>query len=614
MNATARNIPGEVLAETVVYQPAPAADLPESPAMPRTAPTPHRYSLASGARPLDGYTIKRAIGRGGFGEVYYATSDAGKEVALKLVTRNCEVERRGVVQCMNLKSPNLVAVHDLKTNDEGDSFVIMEYVAGPSLANVLAQHPEGLPPQEVRAWLKGLIDGVAYLHDHGIVHRDLKPANLFLEDGFVKIGDYGLSKLIAQSQGPGNSESIGTCHYMAPEISTGKYHKPIDIYALGVILFEMLTGHVPFDGESAQEILMKHLTARPDTSRLPSEYREIVEKALSKDPNHRQASPFGLLPVADLPRPSAVRYIGDGQDGTPTDGIVFEAERPKDDILYIEAEPSSVFHIGPNTWPTRRRDVDRKPPKRPARPSPRPTAVARPAPRPVAPPPPPRPRPAPLGPPPPLPSVRVRVAELATSMVLAAPLLALLCLPTVVFLNAWFRVGMTTAQVAMVFGLALVGTWAILFVTKYWEGGAVSWPLRRLIGLGSGFLMGPLALALLVLLEPGMGRWIGPDGPNFFIYGACFALAFATVSAWNVSGRDRGRRFRLLPVLATGLIVLLPAMLLPAPGTIGMPALTFWPMPQCVAVALLVAITSQVVSPWSHPAAAHARESRRRAA
>src|SRR4051794_40825272 len=200
MCATARDLdrPGGPLDETTVF-----ARNPESgPSGPNGSPdmaTPQgqtRYTFSSGARPLDGYTIKRAIGRGGFGEVYYATSDAGKEVALKLILRNLDVERRGVVQCMNLKCPNLLTVFDLRTSDAGDAFVIMEYVAGPSLANVLAQYPDGLPPAEVRTWLKGLVEGVAYLHDHGIVHRDLKPANIFLEEGTVKIGDYGLAKLI----------------------------------------------------------------------------------------------------------------------------------------------------------------------------------------------------------------------------------------------------------------------------------------------------------------------------------------------------------------------------------------------------------------------------------
>src|SRR4051812_8219110 len=272
-----------------------------------------RFTFSSGARPLEGYTIKRAIGRGGFGEVYYATSDSGKEVALKLILRNLDVESRGVKQCMNLKCPNLLAVYNLETAPTGDTFVLMEYVAGPSLAQVLARHPNGLPPAEARAWLKGLIEGVAYLHDHGIVHRDLKPANLFMEEGTVKIGDYGLAKLINAGQETGHSESIGTCHYMAPEIASGKYQKPIDVYAIGVILYEMLTGRVPFEGESVGEILMKHLTARPDLSALPEPYKSIVARALAKDPAQRPKQLYQLLPPEDAPKAPPVRFIGEGK-------------------------------------------------------------------------------------------------------------------------------------------------------------------------------------------------------------------------------------------------------------------------------------------------------------
>ena len=154
MSATARDFPGADLDETIAHEPNPQSG-PDRPMgsseMPTHIPSPqgHRYTYGSGARPLDGYTIKRAIGRGGFGEVYYATSDSGKEVALKLILRNLEVERRGVVQCMNLKCPNLLAIHDLKSNDAGEYFVIMEYVAGPSLAHVLAKHPRGLPLAEI---------------------------------------------------------------------------------------------------------------------------------------------------------------------------------------------------------------------------------------------------------------------------------------------------------------------------------------------------------------------------------------------------------------------------------------------------------------------------------
>jgi eukaryotic-like serine/threonine-protein kinase len=363
MNATAEDLPGadmNHMDETVVHEPKDQSGSgPEDPTGSSEMPKANqslqqaqgRYTYGSGARPLDGYTIKRAIGRGGFGEVYYATSDSGKEVALKLILRNLDVERRGVSHCMNLKCPNLLTIFDLKTSDDEDTFVVMEYVAGPSLASVLKQYPNGLPPAEIRHWLKGLVEGVAYLHDHGVVHRDLKPANLFMEEGIVKIGDYGLAKLITPSQGTEHSESIGTCHYMAPEIGSGKYHKPIDVYAIGVILYEMLTGKVPFDGETVNEVLMKHLTARPDLSKLAEPYKGIVAKALAKDPNHRPSRLYDLLTPEDAPRAPDVRIIGDAKAGrgAPGGGNAAGAE---DDVLRIEAE-EPIFYIGPDTRPPR---------------------------------------------------------------------------------------------------------------------------------------------------------------------------------------------------------------------------------------------------------------------
>ncbi|HMF15451.1 MAG TPA: serine/threonine-protein kinase, partial [Gemmataceae bacterium] len=239
-----------------------------------------RFTYSSGQRPLEGYTLKRGVGTGGFGEVYYGVSDGGKEVALKLVRGNQDVELRGVAQCLNLKHPNHVALFDLKTDNHGDHWVVMEYVAGESLGTVLTRHPSGLPTELAQQWFLALARAVGYLHDHGIVHRDLKPGNIFLENGTLKVGDYGLSKFISGSQRNAQTQSVGTVHYMAPEISTGNYNKSIDIYAAGVILYEMLTGRVPFDGESAGEILMKHLTAPPDLSKVPKEFVAVVGKAL----------------------------------------------------------------------------------------------------------------------------------------------------------------------------------------------------------------------------------------------------------------------------------------------------------------------------------------------
>jgi hypothetical protein len=301
-----------------------------------------KFTFASGSRPLEGFTIKRGVGIGGFGEVYFALSEAGKEVALKRVQRNLEIELRGVSQCLNLKHMNLVDLYDIKYDDQGGAWVVMEYITGESLKDVIDRNPRGIPQADVLHWFTGMARGVAYLHDQGIVHRDLKPGNIFDDQGIIKIGDYGLAKFISCSRRSGQTESVGTFHYMAPEIGKGSYGKEIDIYALGIMLFEMLTGKVPFDGESSQEIIMRHLTEDADTSQLPLPFRGVVARALGKDPELRyshvdhmlqdlaQASephPAGaeavvaatMVPPSPPPRGAAkeVLYIGD--DPPPSD-------------------------------------------------------------------------------------------------------------------------------------------------------------------------------------------------------------------------------------------------------------------------------------------------------
>ncbi len=308
-----------------------------------------KFTYPPDAKPVDGFTIRRGLHRGGFGEVYYAVSDAGKEVALKLLTHDLDTELRGIRQCLNLKHPNLVTIFDVRTDAEGDSWVVMEYVSGASLEDVLAAFPMGLPLDEVRDWMAGILAGTEYLHSRGIVHRDLKPANIYRENGVVKIGDVGLSKQMGGTRRQ-HTEAVGTVYYMAPEVAKGQYGPEVDVYSLGVMLYELLTGRLPFDGETTGEILMKHLASAPDLTGVTPFIRPVISKALEKDPEKRTRSArqlaielehaFEVEPLEDSafePPPIPVSPIfshsdtaaHQGSNGAPT------AERPP----VIEPEP-----------------------------------------------------------------------------------------------------------------------------------------------------------------------------------------------------------------------------------------------------------------------------------
>lgn len=274
------------------------------------------YQYKQGDRPLDGYTIDYALGRGGFGEVYFAHSDAGREVALKAIQNHEETELRGIGHCMNLKSQHLVMIFDVKQGDDGTPWVIMEYVAGPSLRELLDDAPEGLGEEKAIYFMRELCQGIQYLHSAGVVHRDLKPHNVIFEDGVVKVGDYSLSKAITHSHRSGHTTTVGSVHYMAPEISMGRYDKTVDIYALGVIFYEMLTGGPPYTGESIGEVLMKHLNADLDVSDLKEPYASVVARAMHRDPEKRFQSVDELVEAVTgdstekLSPPASLSMIG----------------------------------------------------------------------------------------------------------------------------------------------------------------------------------------------------------------------------------------------------------------------------------------------------------------
>jgi hypothetical protein len=570
------------------------------------------FLYASGARPLAGYVIKRGVGSGGFGEVYYATSDAGKEVALKLIRRNLDTELRGMQQCLNFKHPNLLTLFDIRQDDSGDTWVVMEYMSGKCLEAELTDHPQGLPLAEALPWFYGMAAGVAYLHDHGIVHRDLKPGNIFRDEGAVKVGDYGLSKFISCSRRSGHTESIGTVHYMAPEVAHGRYGKELDIYALGAILYELLTGRVPFDGESVGEVLMKHLTAQPDVSCLAEPYRSVVARAMEKDPARRFATVGQLLaampahpafqpgppPASQTFRPdeqAARQAERNGWTGTSQAEPPRQAGKPEVQLGPDgEQEPIAEF-VSLQVQKLRRRwqRVDLHPGAKrlilaaviffllctagawlpagmialvvyggyriarffyrlwlgPSFPPARPVAVTMARP----------PRPIARDLPPPAvvrKPLAVRMADLVGSLLAAAAVTAVMCL-VMQPIAAYCGIPLQIEQTAWLYLVSLVGAWLVLVTAKVWEGTRGEQILRHFILMMIGFGLGLTAfgtaevLLVRVPMDQEYSHWAARAVPATIDRGGSKPYANAATRPWIPSVVYQDGRPTAMAYLAT---------------------------------------------------------------
>jgi serine/threonine-protein kinase len=259
------------------------------------------------------YTVKAKIGEGGMGAVFLAEHPViGRKAALKVIhpqhARNAEVVSRFVTEATAINRighEHIVEVTDFGRTDAGDFYFIMEYLEGQPLSEVI-ERAAPLPPSQALGIAAQIADALAASHEHGVIHRDLKPENIFLvsrgeDPAFVKVLDFGLAKLLhTDGAAPRNTRDgmvMGTPFYMAPEQceGTAEVDERADVYALGVLLFELLTGKVPFGGNRYADVLMKHMTMRPPSVRslvpeVPPEVDAIVQRALSKDPAQRYPS------------------------------------------------------------------------------------------------------------------------------------------------------------------------------------------------------------------------------------------------------------------------------------------------------------------------------------
>jgi tetratricopeptide (TPR) repeat protein len=279
-----------------------------------------------------GYEIIGELGRGGMGVVYQARQSALKRlVALKMILAGShagtEQQKRFRIEAeavARLQHPNIVQIHEIG-EVEGRPFFSMEFVAGGSLA---ARLRAGLLPlRETARLVETLARAVQHAHQRGVVHRDLKPVNILLtEDGTPKITDFGLAKQL-ESADAGQTRSgavLGTPSYMAPEQAAGKTDQlgpPVDVYALGAILYELLTSRPPFRGATMMETLQQVMHAEvPPPSRLrpgiDRDLETICLKALAKEPAQRYASALGL--AQDLERYQAGEPILARRAGIPS--------------------------------------------------------------------------------------------------------------------------------------------------------------------------------------------------------------------------------------------------------------------------------------------------------
>lgn len=511
-------------------------------------PATQKFTYSTGDRPLAGYTIKRGLGRGGFGEVYFALSDGGKEVALKMVKGDQAVELRGTNHCLNLKHPRLVHILDVREDADGDPWVVMEYVNGETLDKAIRRHPKGLPVEQVARWFSELCDAVGYLHDQGIAHRDLKPSNVFIEDGHVKLTDFSLCKSVSGSDRETLTQHVGTVHYMAPEIGNGNYGPSIDQYSAAVMLYELLTGELPFDGQSQREILMKHLTANPDLTKVPTAFRSVLKRGLAKEPGDRYPDIRTLA--------KAVTKAAEGGD-------------------VLEALP-----VKPPAAP-RSQAKETIPAALPA-PTPRPEPVL-------------DAMPAPAG-------TRRRIADacgsLALAAVLAAPasgLWALMARP-----DHWTVVSILYFQTVAVTWVALAAGWAGR------PKGDDSWG-RRLAQMVAGVGVGLLTVWLTgwtpggpndTLMEPSVAAAYEKTAPLTAWdawrefggvaagYVSFFGLALGAMRWWRLTDRSRTHRFTVLPVFLAAFW--------------GALLLLVWPRPDWPSGAMAV-VTAAVLAQWSAP-------------
>jgi hypothetical protein len=253
-------------------------------------------------RRIASYVLLEPLGYGGMATVYRARQESlDRTVAIKILSDNLAASsefmerfRREARTAANLHHPNVITVHDFGEDERGVPYLVLEYIGGPTLADMM---DTGLDDDRIPDLLDQVAAGLDYAHARGVIHRDIKPGNVLMtEDGRAVLADFGLAWLLQGAQLTMTGGVIGTPEYMSPEQASGEpFDHRSDVYALGVMLYEMLVGERPFVADTPIGVLLQHLQdpapsvliARPD---LPLAVGDVLDKVLVKSPADRYSS------------------------------------------------------------------------------------------------------------------------------------------------------------------------------------------------------------------------------------------------------------------------------------------------------------------------------------
>ena len=260
-----------------------------------------------GQKISDRYQIIKSIGEGGMANVYLAYDTIlDRDVAVKILRGDLSNDdkfvrrfQREALNASSLSHPNIVEVYDVG-DDNGQYFIVMEYIEGKNLKDLLKKRGK-LTVTEVIDIMGQIADGLSVAHDSYIIHRDIKPQNIMiLENGLVKITDFGIAMAMNATQLTQTNSVMGSVHYLPPEQASGKGSTlKSDIYSMGILMYELLTGTLPYRGDNAVEIALKHLkeplpSIREEIPEVPQSVENIILRSAAKNPKNRYNDARGM--------------------------------------------------------------------------------------------------------------------------------------------------------------------------------------------------------------------------------------------------------------------------------------------------------------------------------